>query len=371
VFTGGNLCDEICNSTPDCVDPTTSCIGQAGFCGTNACTSSQYYGACASSTTNDGLCAPLGAFGSPGFTGLCLQSATNGVGGPGTACSINANRQICGFCDNADVCNSGICGAVCNSGTTQTPACPAGQTCVGAVGFWEIKDTQDYGGCVTPCDFTQLDGGGCGMSSANVPTKCLPGELLNYGPATGTPVVDMCSPLAASAVPIGGDCSSAPASDAIDPCVQGAVCLGTTIGGTSTCMQLCEDTEIGQTGAAGGCPSGSTCTGINFGAGSCDAHGNCPTGSVCLGAAPNNVCVSAHTGYCAPPATSSTTSSSSSSSSSSTSGASSSTSGATSSTSGATGTSSSTAGGSTSGGSTSSSTGGSTGTGSSGTTSGG
>src|SRR5581483_6527817 len=95
-----------------------------------------------------------------------------------------------------------------------------------------------------------------------VPEKCLPAELFGYA-AKAEP--DFCGAAAPGdqAIQVGGACAAAVIGNALDPCVAGAMCYG-LIGQTSTCLQLCADTQIGNSGPAGGCAAGFTCTATNF-----------------------------------------------------------------------------------------------------------
>jgi len=294
---GISLCVNECQTTEDCVAPWESCIAASNptyqICqdaeqstGCAMGVASDLLGPCNAASVNDGICLALGG----DAYGLCTQAFTDGDGGTGTSCNFNGNRQLGGLCDTSDLCLANTCGQLCNAASTAAVSCGAGTKCVPVMDVYGINigpdptvDAYTTGACATPCNFTLQDAGACGVNGTGVnaqgvPLKCLPAELLDYAVNT-VPDFCMVGPTAAEAIPLGGDCSKANFGNALDPCVAGAECLG-GLDITATCQQLCEDKEITKSGAAGGCPTGYTCTGLNF-----------------LGTA------SSHTGYCVAPAT--------------------------------------------------------------------
>jgi len=279
--TGDSVCTFSCVSTADCVEPYMSCItqnvgtGPADVCEfstvatqTNCPTTAAgiFGGVCdaTSAGSGDGVCIAVGG----DTVGLCMQSTTDGDGGVGAPCNINGNRQIGGLCDTQDICSGNLCSEVCNAGTNggTRGGCGAGLDCLplltaGGIGLGPAPtvDADTAGACVTPCDFTDtVDGGTCGLSAQGVPTRCIPAEEVGYTLGEGP---DFCAASAgALALPIGADCSKAVIGNALDVCVDGAICVGRP----AICSQLCEDKQIGKVGAAGGCPVGDTCTGLDF-----------------------------------------------------------------------------------------------------------
>ncbi len=262
------FCDEPCNTTEDCSGPSQFCYTQLGpgFCQPTTGTCTVHGATCKLTVANDGLCArynfPPGGS-TTGPTGICLQGQDGGAAG--VPCNISGNRQIGGLCDNQDFCETGVCGPVCNSGTGTPKACPMGQACIPALGFGQSADMVDFGACITPCSLT-ADGGSCLDSSAGAKQKCIPSEFLGYSwaaTAGNGKSPDMCGYMSPNAIALGADCSSFAQDNALDPCVAGAICVGVP-GSPSVCTQICTDTEIGKTGAAGGCPAGQQCQGLNF-----------------------------------------------------------------------------------------------------------
>jgi len=270
-----SVCTFECQTAEDCAPPWMTCYAalnpsdeDCAFNENCGMTASDLLKPCNAAGNNDGICFAIGGETPSNSFGLCTQAATDGDGGPGAPCNVGGDRQIGGLCDLNDVCAGNVCGALCNAGTLKTPACGAGQTCIPIIAEYGINlgpdptnDSYTTGGCVIPCDFTQP--GTCTPTSQGVPTKCLPAELFGYTPKE-VPDFCMAAPTAAEALPLGADCSKAVFGNAVDPCVDGALCLGGGIfGGTPTCTQLCEDSAIGKTGAPA-CPTGYKCTAINF-----------------------------------------------------------------------------------------------------------
>ncbi len=297
---GDSLCVNVCETTEDCVDPWQSCLESQGYadcayatsatgCAQN--TPSDLLQTCDSASTNDGICLALGMESPSNSFGLCTQAFTDGDGGTGQSCNAGGNRQLGGLCDTTDLCLGNTCGQLCNASMSAAASCGAGTTCVPLLAVYGIgigpdptNDAYTTGACATPCDFTLQDAGSCGVAgsgvnAAGVPVKCLPAEIYGY---TAKEVPDFCmvGPTPDEAIALGADCTKASFGNDLDPCVAGAICIGNAANG-STCLQLCEDKQIGKTGAAGGCAAGDTGTALNF-----------------LGGATG----STHTGYCMPPA---------------------------------------------------------------------
>jgi hypothetical protein len=243
------VCLQTCQTNADCLWAWASCQATSGgnFCFSNAnpdCT--DYFGTCNAAGTNDGICVLI-SVGTQSFAS-CYQATLSG-GGPGTACGINATRENPSFCDTSDFCMGGICEPVCNTSGTDHLCSGSNETCV---------QTQIYanasviGGCIIPCDIADLDGGGCVATDAGVSTRCYPGGLFGGFPDNGT---GLCVAEPAAPLAIGQPCFGM-ASEYEDPCVPGAICLGTPAAGFF-CTQLC--TNVGQLCADGV----TTCSSIN------------------------------------------------------------------------------------------------------------
>jgi hypothetical protein len=250
---GGPVCSDLCASTKDCFKSGDACdtsstppICVPAFL-VQSCTGP--FGTCDSAGTNDGICEPYNDNG--GIVGWCTQANPDG-GGPGTVCSISANRENPAFCDTADLCNGGICVPICNAGTGTDRHCDAGQRCIPLNG--QTSDVQDMGYCVTDCDF--LSDGGCIPPDGGTAEVCLPDLLFGYGDDD----MGICAGQTANPLPVGATCTPLNANGIVtpSPCVAGAACINPPTGG-NFCTQLC---IIGTA-----CPNGTDCQSINITAG--------------------------------------------------------------------------------------------------------
>jgi hypothetical protein len=263
-----NQCWEACKNNGDCVLPFMSCdaIGIDHLCFYQYNSTCTPFSTCNGTGTNDGICYTIAPGGTNTPYQSCYQARTDGDGGPGTACNVNATRQNPGgFCDTSDICLAGICQPICDV----TGA--GGRTCSGANGlclqdpaFGDQTGTTTpvtvLGACGVTCDFTDLGGSNCVTSDAGVASKCFPGVFGQFGyPDDGT---GFCVAASTTPIALGQSCSS----DGVhfDPCVAGTACIGSAAAG-STCTQLC--TNVGLA-----CTDGGTCLQINNGAGGAYAH---------------------------------------------------------------------------------------------------
>jgi hypothetical protein len=265
-FEAEPTCLQPCNAsdpqhgTSDCVDPLMVCTslgkGLGSVCSFDIigpeCPGGDYFGACNSAGTGDGLCVP---YNFPGGTeGLCYQTALDG-GAPGDPCEEDGNRQIGGLCNGQSYCSEGVCLPICNAGTPASPACaPAqdGGTASSCLPYFaQTGGSDDFGLCSAACDFTSATGGGCvsPQGSDGTPEKCLPQLIFGLPDA----VTGLCvgAPAAGTAVAVGQPCTLRPGAD---DCVDGALCIQYDY--AATCVQLCN--QVGTTGQAP-CGAGSTC----------------------------------------------------------------------------------------------------------------
>ncbi len=253
----GPACLQTCGSTKDCLFGGDSCCTT---CTPSVCEftpilspCTTFFGSCDLQETGDGLCEPINLQGT--LEGYCYQATTDG-GKTGSACEVFANRQNPGFCDTTDTCSGGMCVPVCNVGTAGNgPACPdSNMVCVPE--FGQTTDSDDFGYCVTPCDF--VDGGGCTPPDGGVPEVCIPGLLLVGLPDVST---GYCIAQVADPVPVGSPCTPVDGSIAIpSPCVAGAICWNNPVpGGGFFCDRLC---LVGTK-----CPDGTDCQMVNIAAG--------------------------------------------------------------------------------------------------------
>jgi hypothetical protein len=185
----------------------------------------------------DGVCVP-DAESDPPWPGICRQTAASG-GGPGDLCDWNATRQSGGLCDKDDVCYvyTGLCEPMCNRGKNQLfpRPCDSG-ACFLAEG--STMDDDATGACVTLCDPTDEDGGGCVSARGKPPQKCEPWD---------TPIC-----VAEAANPLDGGDLCDPTTN-IDPCRAGTACFG-PVGQAAEfrCLKFCDLNKLR-------CPGNLTC----------------------------------------------------------------------------------------------------------------
>ncbi len=243
------VCVQSCQSTNDCVDPSTYCCTT---CYPPACIPSylsmepcQFFQPCDTQESNDGLCAPYTASGAS-TVGWCLQ-ATHDGGGPGSSCDTYATRENPAFCDTADWCIAGLCMPICNAGVNgggasspPGPFCSNADTqeCVSA--FGQIADDSDLGFCLTTCDLFAIDGGsGCPSASGGSLQGCFPLAVIGLDDQ----LTGGCLGVAGSAARVGQVCTQ-PAGGP-SACEEGSLCYPEPNGG-SFCDAICQlHTECG------------------------------------------------------------------------------------------------------------------------------
>jgi hypothetical protein len=246
------VCGQLCQSTADCVDPTTFCCidcGEPHMCIPDAllgrCTP---FAACDSQGTNDGICAPF--IDSRATISWCFQASADG-GGPGSSCVDYASRQNPSFCDTSDWCSGGLCLPVCNAGLSDAgPTCgdSGTQTCIAT--FDQAGDRIDFGYCLTQCAlFTDAGDANlandCTASGDGAPEVCVPMWWLG---ATDAPFGG-CARQEVSFAQIGQGCARGASGSS--SCASGSVCFNET-SGINRCDRLCLQ-------SSGVCPDGYNC----------------------------------------------------------------------------------------------------------------
>lgn len=186
--------------------------------------------------------------------GLCTAVRPVSSSTVGQVCNVRAGnepgQQTCG---PDAICMGGVCAALCDAsqlGGAGTPACTPDKTCVSPQGIDLIADYQ-YGGCVDPCNpLTDFAHSGCVDSCGGPPARC---NWIIGDPKVGQ-ALGYCGAALTQPLPIGAECTWG----AIDPCVSGSYCLGSSDGSTRRCTQLCSPQATA--GAPDACPTGKRCT---------------------------------------------------------------------------------------------------------------
>jgi hypothetical protein len=226
-----------CETTADCLDPLTSCVGdgQARYCNYNRCTDGalgsgldRMFGPCDAQGHADGTCIPFWYTykytpEQSGVIGLCQQAGRAGTPEGSVACDPDARRpSLDSLCPVGQFCQpwgpdpdrpgarQGICRPMCNAGHGDgvNPRYPAlgcadmEDACVQAFYFgfpinrMTLNDVDPYwfpttpGICVPACDLTGE--GACPDDPFGHPQVCglrfqYPGEQGTCGPATFAP----------------------------------------------------------------------------------------------------------------------------------------------------------------------------------------
>jgi hypothetical protein len=174
------LCLRSCNSTGDCVNPTTSCFNDVAAGGTicfyNVCgpdwplpfpplSGSSYYAPCNAQGAGDGTCLPVES--QLGTVGICLQGGPVTSGGAcveqrtdGGGDQLCASGTLCAAANGAYACNP-ICAASANGSLDGGgPSCASGSVCANV-----LNASFDFGQCLTSCNGS----GTCAGSSTCVP----------------------------------------------------------------------------------------------------------------------------------------------------------------------------------------------------------
>jgi hypothetical protein len=178
LFVGSDLkiCQVVCNTTADCVDPTAVCLG--GGCEQNACGSSDAgtngtpFGLCNAAGAHDGTCIPA-VDAVDRADDACQQG---GTAANGAACSTVATRaNPDALCIPGSACVStsagdtaGTCGVVCELGASPSP-CPTGTQCAATQGA-----------------FTSGVTGACLPLQGNGATACVDGISDEFSPCSST-----------------------------------------------------------------------------------------------------------------------------------------------------------------------------------------
>jgi hypothetical protein len=236
------VCAQLCQSTGDCVDPSTYCCTT---CSPPVCIPSYFspescqpFGVCNSEGTHDGLCVPFTVPLQLTF-GWCLQVIVDG-GGPGSSCNTYASRENPAFCDTSDWCIVGMCAPICNAGThggmdshPPGPFCPDSnrQKCISA--FGQLADSSDFGFCLTSCAlFPDAGEPRCLPSDGGAPQGCVP--LYVFG--LNDDVIGGCAGMSTSAAAIGQPCTQPLGGPSA--CSEGSLCYHEPTGGTY-CDRVC------------------------------------------------------------------------------------------------------------------------------------